>query len=221
MTEKKLTRREREKLTRRGDILRAAIELFSSKGYHNVSMHEIARKAEFAIGTLYRFFRNKEDLYKTLMTAKANEYHEALKDALNAQGDVITILRDYVAAKSEIFAKNVTTLRLYFAETRGAGFNIRAGLDQDIRRLYQDLINRLAELFEQGIREKVFRKLSPYYMAVGLEGITNAFLLCWVENPSRHPYEDNVEMIADMFLNGVAAKGEQDGCPAKFEAAVT
>ena len=56
MREQKLPRREREKLRQRQEIIAAALDLFSERGYHNVSMHEIARKAEFAIGTLRNNF---------------------------------------------------------------------------------------------------------------------------------------------------------------------
>jgi len=62
----KPSRREREKLRQRQEILDVALNLFSKKGYHNISMHEIAKEAEFAIGTLYKFFRNKEDLYQAI-----------------------------------------------------------------------------------------------------------------------------------------------------------
>jgi AcrR family transcriptional regulator len=58
MQEKKLSRREREKLRQRQEMLDAAVKLFSKDGYHNVSMLKIAQEAEFAIGTLYKFFRN-------------------------------------------------------------------------------------------------------------------------------------------------------------------
>jgi len=56
MQDEKLPRREREKLRHRRQMLAAALDLFSEKGYHNVSMHEISKRAEFAIGTLYKFF---------------------------------------------------------------------------------------------------------------------------------------------------------------------
>ncbi len=62
MEVERLTRKEREKLSHRSQILADALELFKEKGYHNVSMHEIATKAEFSIGTLYKYFKNKEDL---------------------------------------------------------------------------------------------------------------------------------------------------------------
>jgi TetR/AcrR family transcriptional regulator len=206
MQEVKLSRREREKLRHRRQMLAAALDLFSEKGFHNVSMHEIAKKAEFAIGTLYKFFKNKEDLYKAIMMEKAEEHHRVLMGVLSEENDVMTVIEDYIAAKTRLFADNLATLRLYFAETRGASFNIKAGLDQDIRKLYDKFIMRLASVLETGVRRKVFRKMDPYHMAVALEGLTNAFLFCWLEDPEQHPYGANVPMIRDIFLKGVLAK---------------
>ena len=206
MQEVKLSRREREKLMHRRQMLAAALDLFSEKGFHNVSMHEIAEKAEFAIGTLYKFFKNKEDLYKALMMEKAEEHHRVLMRVLSEENDVMIVIENYIAAKTRLFADNLATLRLYFAETRGASFNIKAGLDQDIRKLYDKFIIQLASVLETGIRRKVFRKMDPYHMAVALEGLTNAFLFCWLEDPEQHPYGANVPVIRDMFLKGVMAK---------------
>jgi TetR/AcrR family transcriptional regulator len=206
MQEVKLSRREREKLRHRRQMLAAALDLFAEKGFHNVSMHEIAEKAEFAIGTLYKFFKNKEDLYKAIMMEKAEEHHRVLMGVLSEENDVMTVIEDYIAAKARLFADNLATLRLYFAETRGASFNIKAGLDQDIRKLYDKFIMRLASVLETGVRRKVFRKMDPYHMAVALEGLTNAFLFYWLEDPEQHPYGANVPVIKDMFLKGVLAK---------------
>jgi TetR/AcrR family transcriptional regulator len=201
-----LPRREREKLRQREELLTAALELFSEKGYHNVSMHEIAQRAEFAVGTVYKFFKNKEDLYKALITAKVEEYHGVLKEALNQRKDIPSLLQDYVAAKAAVFVGGAATLRLYFAETRGVSFNIKAGLDQDIRKLYDEIVARLASVLAAGVKEKAFRKLDPYYMATALEGITNAFLFCWLEDPKGHSYEANIPMMMDIFLSGVLVK---------------
>jgi hypothetical protein len=43
-------------------------------------------------------------------------------------------------------------------------------------------------------------------MAVALEGLTNAFLFCWLKDPERHPYEKNVAMITELFLRGSQAQ---------------
>ena len=86
MEDQKLPRREREKLRQRQEMLAAALDLFSQKGYHNVSMHEIAEKAEFAIGTLYKFFQNKEDLYKALVLEQCDKFEDALTQAIETAG---------------------------------------------------------------------------------------------------------------------------------------
>ena len=68
-TPENLPRRERLNLQQRDEILKTALKLFSEKSYPNVSMHEIAREAEFGMGTLYKFFSSKEDLYKISYSA--------------------------------------------------------------------------------------------------------------------------------------------------------
>jgi len=56
-------RREREKEQRRNDIIDAAERVFFSKGRHAATMDDVAEEAELSKGTLYLYFKNKEDLY--------------------------------------------------------------------------------------------------------------------------------------------------------------
>ena len=162
MENKKLPRREREKLRQRQEMLAAALELFSEKGYHNVSMHEIAEKAEFAIGTLYKFFKNKEDLYKALVLEQSDKFHDALTKAIEEPDDEIEKLRNYVKAKGEVFRDNVSMIRLYFAETHGASFNVMAGLDREIRERYGRLpANPRVDLRKRDEKETVQEDRRP------------------------------------------------------------
>jgi len=206
MRDRKIPRREREKLRQRKDILAAALELFSEKGYHNVSMHEIAAKAEFAIGTLYKFFKNKEDLYKALVLEQADRFHEGLMKALQDPGDEIEKLRNYTKTKGELFRANLSMIRLYFAETRGASFNVTAGLDSEIREKYYRFVKSLAAVFETGIRRKRFKNIAdPYYLAIGLDSLVHAFLFLWLEVPEEHPYPEDPDTILNILLKGLAA----------------
>jgi TetR/AcrR family transcriptional regulator len=204
METKTISRRERQKIAQRSEMLAAALDLFSERGYHNVSMHEIAAKAEFAIGTLYKFFSNKEDLYKALILDQSDRFHEALSKAIEFPGDEIEKLRQYVQAKGEVFRDNAATIRLYFAETRGASFNIMAGVDQDIRNRREGFLERIAEIFESGMRAGRFHPIAePYILAVALDSLCNAFLFLWLENPEKYSYPEKSDTILNIIFKGL------------------
>ena len=57
MKEKRTARRQEYKDRQRKEIMDEALKLFSARGYHRVSMQDIAHEAEFAVGTLYKFLR--------------------------------------------------------------------------------------------------------------------------------------------------------------------
>jgi len=204
MKNEKLPRREREKLRQRQEMLAAAFDLFSQKGYHNVSMHEIAEQAEFAIGTLYKFFQNKEDLYKALVLEQCDKFEDAIARAIGDGDDEVEKLRNYVRTKCERFRGNLPFVRLYLAESRGASFNIKAGLDEEVRKRYYAFLESLASIFDSGIKNKRFKKIAgPYYLAVALDSVLDAFLLLWLDAPERHPFPDDPDTILDFFFRGL------------------
>ena len=204
MEQEKLSRKEREYRRHRQEILDAGRALFSERGFHNVSMNEIAQKAEFAVGTMYKFFENKEDLYKALVLEQSDKFHRTLTAAIEGPGDEIEKIRNYTRAKGEVFTANVQMIRLYFAETRGASFNVKAGLDSEIRDRYGQFLERLASVFASGMEKKRFKKIAdPYHLAMAIDSLTNAFLFLWLEAPDRHPYPEDPDVILDILFKGL------------------
>lgn len=204
MADRILPRREREKLRQRKEMLAVSLGLFSEKGYHNVSMHEIAEKSEFAVGTLYKFFKNKKDLYKALVLEEADRFHDKLTKAMDESDDEIEKLRNFVRVKGEYFRDNAAGIRVYFAGTRGADFNVMAGLTAQIRDRHYGFIQALASVFETGMQRNRFKKIAtPYHLAVALNSLTNAFLFLWLEAPEHHPYPNDLDIILDILLKGL------------------
>ena len=194
-------------MRQRQDMLAAAFDLFSQKGYHNVSMQEIAENSEFAIGTLYKFFQNKEDLYKALVREQCDRVEDAIVRAIEQPGDEVETLRNYVRAKTEWFRHNLSFVRLFLAESRGASFNLKAGLDDEIRKRYYDFLESLASIFASGIKNQRFKKIAdPYYLAVALASVIDASLLLWLDAPERHPYPEDPDAILDIFFQGLLIK---------------
>lgn len=204
MRPKAVSRRENQRSYNRDLILKTAQELFSVYGFHHVSMNLIADESGFSIGTLYNFFKNKDDLYGELVRDNYRAFHHELVQALESPGDEVERIRAYISAKGSIFENNRSMLRLYFEETRKSRFDIKSGLDVELRVIYDDFMQKLAAVFESGVKNGLFRPLmEPYYLAVALASLTNAFLFLWLEDPEKHPYSKNVETIMRVTFENI------------------
>jgi len=192
------------KRAQRREILAAALDLFSRKGYRDVSMAQIAGKSEFAIGTLYKFFRNKEDLYNDLLLEIARTFTEEGKRIIGGPGDEVARLRRFVRAKAAIFRANAPMIRLYFSEANGTRDNPLAGFHAHIREMREEFLGRVAAVFESGMRRRRFRRIAePYHLAVALEGLTNHLLFLWLDDPGRHASLGDPEVALSILFKGL------------------
>ena len=208
MQEKKLSRRERLRASYHREILDAAQQLFTANGYHNVTMNQIAEKAEFSVGTLYNFFKNKEDLYHSLVLEKCKEYAAMQNQALNRDTEVLEKIREYLSNGIRFFLDNASLIRILLAETRGESFNLRSNLRKDARQIINELADNLTSVMEEGIRKNIFRKLDPLHLTLALEGICQNFLFHFIDNPDQYPQELQADMIFDLFARGALADAE-------------
>ncbi|MEE9431822.1 MAG: TetR/AcrR family transcriptional regulator [Melioribacteraceae bacterium] len=76
---KNLTRKERERLLKRFEILDVAANLFATKGFDGTKLEDIAEASEFGKGTLYNYFENKEDIYVEIINRITDDYLSELK----------------------------------------------------------------------------------------------------------------------------------------------
>ena len=85
-------RRQREKEARREAILEAAERIFSDKGFHGATLDAIAAEAELAKGTLYNYYKDKQDLFLSLI----RRGHDLFNQALECTIEDCDTLRDFI-----------------------------------------------------------------------------------------------------------------------------
>lgn len=197
----RVSRKERERQRHRAEIVRTASRLFCDRGFHNVSMHEIAEKAGFAVGTLYNFFSNKEDLYGTLLTETAIRFQARLIKVIESSGDGLAKIRSYVATKIDLFRKNERLVRLYLKETQDTSLALRTSIQEKIKSQREERLKKLAGLFEQEIKKGVLRQNDPYFLAAALDGMTHALLLKRLEKDQS--YDLNADLIFKLFFQSL------------------
>lgn len=106
-------RRERERAQREAEILVAAERVISRHGFHGAGMTEIAREAEFAIGTLYGFFDSKEALYERLIVERTASLASAMSRALEASGSARERLERALDAKLSHMSEHLDFILIY------------------------------------------------------------------------------------------------------------
>jgi AcrR family transcriptional regulator len=75
-------RRKRERENRKNAILKAARKLFFDKGFRQVTVENIAKKAELSKGSIYLYFNSKEEIYSQILLNDIDKFHERVADIL-------------------------------------------------------------------------------------------------------------------------------------------
>jgi TetR/AcrR family transcriptional regulator len=205
----RLTRRERERQRHRREILAAAQDLFSRNGFDKTAMAEIAERAEFAVGTLYTLFKDKNALYRALILDTVQRFEQALTAVLKTPGSELEKLERYIETKAALFVQHIPTARLYFAQTTTGGSLPMAGLDQEARTIYERVLSSLESIIRSAIRRKLILNVDPRMLVLGLEGLSNAFLVELVERPDDFSAEMMAGMTKTIFFERIRLKAKQ------------
>ncbi len=204
-----LTRRERERQRHRREVLAAALNLFSRRGFDKTTMADIAEQAEFAVGTLYKLFKDKNALYRALILDTVERFAQALTVALKAPGSELEKLERYIETKAALFSQNIPTARIYFAQTTGAGFIPTAGLDREARAVYETVLSSLEAVVRSGIRKKLILAVEPRLLVLGLEGLSNAFVFELTERPDDLSVEELTTATKRIFFEQVGLRASR------------
>src|SRR6516165_10265305 len=89
-------RRLRQQDIGRSQLLDAAEEVFGRKGFHETTLREIAELAEFAVGSVYSFFENKDDLFRQIFLRRGDEFMAGMRATLAADGSALELLHHLV-----------------------------------------------------------------------------------------------------------------------------
>ena len=196
---------QRDRLQRRLDIFRAAELVFSRKGYHDASIEEIARAAEYGTGTVYLYFKDKEALYAELVEEKIHGMVEHIQQGVSGEKDPLAAVRRLVKARMEFFDQNREFFRIYMNVRTEIGRPKGAKWD-NIRRMRDEYVGLITRVMKDGQRRGVIRKGDPRQFAVALTGIMRQLTRDWLRNDDDRPLTDSVDFIADLFLNGASAR---------------
>ena len=203
MTTQKTSRKEREYRVHRGEILQAAEKVFAAKGFFQTTMSEIAGEAEFGTGTLYKYFKSKEDLYFSLIDEKVVEINRLVKTELSKKTPAIERVKKVLGLQLEFIERNRDFFRIYISERNRFEWTVKDDLGKGIHDKMVTYIKILAQVIKEGMREGEFKSMDPMDLAHALVGIVNSFVFEWLISRESYPLTSKLEMILEIFLDGV------------------
>jgi AcrR family transcriptional regulator len=208
MAEQEMSRKTRDKQRREEDFLDAAELLFSRYGYTDTSMEDVAKQAEYATGTIYRYFESKEALYRRIIRRKGESYFAQVAVALSKKTQPLEQLRALLRNKIRFFYANRNFMRIYIQEVSHAGAQQRCQVPEELKGLYAEHQRTMLGVFSAGIKQGVFRRLDPELLLQAYQGLLNELL-----NPAAQDTADRTEDEIEDFMWGFLQGGlitEQD-----------
>jgi len=193
--DKTLTRREREKLRHRHEILEAAERVFVDKGFDHATVEQIAYEAEFSVGAIYTFFDNKECLCSEVMAKIAEDFLDDFRQEVKGSKGPLEAIANLIEVRLRHVQEHGGFLRLFMESKPGSRVTPDSAVPQRCRGLYDTYVAEVTVLFEDAIANGLVRKMDPIYAALSLEGAINAFSAYWGRKAMSLPLAEQVETV--------------------------
>jgi AcrR family transcriptional regulator len=219
------SRQLRDRERRRQQIIAASKRVFTSKGVSRTTIKDIADEAELSPGTLYIYFKNKDELYASLSIRMLKHLHLSLqrvKETKDLSDDQrIDSVKKALFELYEIDPLMLINLsHLQASETLD---NISTELYEQILDLSRRSLQALSEIFSKGIERGSFLKRKPMQLAVVLWSMFSGLIL-WEESKrsldTRKAFlKPTLEIAFEIFGRGVKS-GEPVSTPAPVNRAL-
>ncbi len=193
-------RRKREKEQRYQTILLTAERLFCENGYPNTKIQDIARAAEVAVGTVYFYFRNKEDLLLQLIDGTASNVRNILGEAFRTGGEPVGRIENAGRALFQNFCSlHPSQLIILLRESVGVSPEVEARRQAIFERLYRDVARAIDEVLEEyGIAERLVAEI----VSVAIGGMLERIAYQYMVSQDRSEETETIVREALVFLRG-------------------
>jgi len=175
-------------------ILDAAMEIFSAKGFTAANMREIAQAAGTSVGCVYLYFKNKEELYESLITEKRSRLNSMIEMSSAKAGTSSEALSAFVKLNFDHMVKHKDFILLHIRE-HGFTFGL-----QEKKHFFRQQIDHLEKVIKRGTRSGEFRECNARDMAKIIVGSLRGILISTAldEGPGVSP-----GMLSRFFLNNL------------------
>ncbi len=207
-------RKERERERRRQQIMVAAKRVFSEKGFNKTTMEDISREAELSTGTLYLYFKNKEELFASL-SFRILQYllirlEHVTKEKDKGPGEKIAALKD---AMYDVYEFDpLIIINMFHLQSSETLMNLSPQILSDMKEMSRKAMSEMAKIFQEGIAEGIFIEKHPHALTDIVWSLFSGLVL-WEEskkiiNPNKYFLKPTLDIAFDILIRGIKRSEE-------------
>jgi TetR/AcrR family fatty acid metabolism transcriptional regulator len=184
-------------------ILEAAVKVFADRGFFQSTVSQIAKEAGVADGTIYLYFKNKDDILVQFYEYKTSQVFEQFRQAVEQSMNAEQKLRSLVRTHLEEFQKDINMAIVYQAETHQHQ-RLAQDVIKQIFKMYREIITEVLELGQQ---EGHFRR--NLYIGLVMRLITGAVdevINSWIHSGGSYDLVSMADPLVDLFIHGIGVK---------------
>lgn len=187
---------------KREAIMRAAITVFAHNGYFNSKVADIAREAGVADGTVYLYFKSKEDILHSIFDRSVDDALAAARKQIELISDPREKLRRIALLHLERLGADRDLAVVFQVELRGS----TKFMEEFSAAGFAEYLTLIRTTFEEGQQAGVFRSdLNANVVAKIVFGALDEMATNWILSKRRYKLAPMADQVVDILLNGVKA----------------
>ncbi|MGD9300430.1 MAG: TetR/AcrR family transcriptional regulator [Desulfobacterales bacterium] len=181
-------------------ILEAAIKVFARQGFYQSTVAQIAREAGVADGTIYLYFKNKDDILVQFFNYRTKQVFDRFRAAVNRADNSLDKMRNLIRRHLMEFQRDRNMAVVYQVETHQ---NSRLAEDQirEMAQMYQDLVSEIIEAGQEegSIRRDLYVGLVKRFILGAVDEVINT----WLHSDKNYDLVSMADPLVDLFVRGI------------------
>jgi len=193
-----------DKEAKRNQIIEAAVRVFAKMGFAKTRMLQIAEAAGMGKGTIYEYFRSKEDLFVNVFNAFIKQTEKQIADRIRKVDDPVEKLKTYFKAWREFLNDDFLEYGDLMIDIWAEGVRLHMGKDIfDLKGMYRRLRVQLIQILDEGIAQKKFKPLNTTLVASVFIAALDGLFLQWLLEREAFNVQEAIEEMGDVIIGGV------------------
>ena len=192
-------------------ILHAAIKVFSEKGFYNSRVSEIAKEADVADGTIYLYFKNKDDILISLFEEEFGKFVQNMQVELGKEKDPLQKIKRFAITHLSIVTKHPHLGEVMGVEVRQS----TKFMKEYVNKPFLEYLNIIRSVVIEGQEKGLLRKdLTPGVMKRAFFGALDEMARYWVlSTKKKHSIDQAAIQISDVFIRGMMSEEARQNYP--------